>query len=134
MSARRSDLDRQFGEDFDLRKRLKKIEAELVDLRAAILGGGTPVPAPTGGTTTPAPMSATSKVYAQSMLSSTTWAIPGGTHGIGSSDLQVTCYNNATIRAEVKPTSITVNRYTFAVTIKWAFATAGRVVISGRTV
>jgi hypothetical protein len=65
--------------------------------------------------------------YALSFIASTTWTIPGARHGFNTRDLHVMTYD-ATGK-KVDPDSVTVDPSTFAVTITWATAQAGRAVI-----
>lgn len=130
-TARASDLDRGYGEDFDLRRKLKGIEAELDELRAIVLSGTVPVPSPTGGISPPGPATVGANIYAASFAAAATWTILGSQHAFTTADMTVTCYNAGSPRKVIVPTSVSVNLTTRDVTVTWAFATGGRVVIAG---
>lgn len=68
--------------------------------------------------------------YAATMSSSTTWSIPGTTHALNTADLAVFCRtDNGTAYVWVEPDDFIINKSSYDVTITWATATAGRVLI-----
>ena len=68
--------------------------------------------------------------YSASVASATTWTITGATHGLGTADLTVAVYDSGSpTRTRITPGSVTINDSTFDVTITFAVAQAGRVVI-----
>jgi len=131
MNARRSDLDRGYGEDFDLRHKLKAMATDIENLRAIVMSGVVPVPSITGGISSPAPATSGANIFAVTKLAATTWTVLGSQHGFTTADLAVTCYNAGSPRRVIVPTSVTVNLTNRDVTITWSIATGGRVVIAG---
>lgn len=72
-----------------------------------------------------------SQKYANTFGSSTTWSIPGATHGLGTADLLFTIFDSATgTRTVIVPDSVTVDSTVFDVTVTFVVAQAGRIVIS----
>lgn len=75
---------------------------------------------------------AASSAYSKTFSSATSWVITGAMHGLGTADLSFQFYDSATgTRLAVPLPEIAVNSTTYDVTITWATAQAGRVVIHG---
>ena len=64
--------------------------------------------------------------YAATVTSTTTVTVTGATHGIASSNLRVTCYDNASPRALVEPDSVTIDDTTHDVVINFFAAQSGK--------
>ena len=69
--------------------------------------------------------------YVSFFTSQTSISIPGSTHGLGTSNLLVQCYDNATPANLVEPSLITVDPNSFNVTVVFALAQSGRCVVNG---
>jgi hypothetical protein len=69
--------------------------------------------------------------FAAAESSSSTWTITGATHNLGSCDIQVQTWNNASPQALITPTAVTCDQSgTFNVVITFGSAQVGRVVLS----
>jgi hypothetical protein len=69
--------------------------------------------------------------YLAVFTSQTSISVPGATHGLGTSNLLVQCYDNATPANLVEPSLITVDPNSYNVTVVFATAETGRCVING---
>lgn len=68
--------------------------------------------------------------YATTFASQTTVTVPGTTHQLGTADLDVTVYDAATgTRNKIVPASVAIDSTTFDVTVTFAMAQSGRLVI-----
>ena len=69
--------------------------------------------------------------YVTFFTSQTAISVPGSTHGLGTSNLLVQCYDSATPANLVEPSLITVDPNSYNVTVAFATAETGRCVING---
>jgi len=69
--------------------------------------------------------------YVTFFTSQTSISITGSTHGLGTSNLLVQCYDSATPANLVEPSLITVDPNSYNVTVAFAAAETGRCVING---
>jgi hypothetical protein len=69
--------------------------------------------------------------YVTFFTSQTSISVPGSTHELGTSNLLVQCYDNATPSNLVEPSLITVDPNSYNVTVVFATAETGRCVING---
>ena len=69
--------------------------------------------------------------YVTFFTSQTSISIPGSTHGLGTSNLLVQCYDSATPSNLVEPSQIAVDPNSYSVTVVFATAETGRCVING---
>ena len=69
--------------------------------------------------------------YVTFFTSQTSISVPGSTHALGTSNLLVQCYDNATPSNLVEPSLITVDPNSYNVTVVFASAETGRCVING---
>ena len=69
--------------------------------------------------------------YATSFLSQSTVTIPGSVHQLGTANLIVECYDNATPANRVEPSAITVDPSSYDVVIVFAISRSGSCVING---
>jgi hypothetical protein len=69
--------------------------------------------------------------YVTFFTSQTSVSVPGSTHELGTSNLLVQCYDNATPSNLVEPSLITVDPNSYNVTVVFATAETGRCVING---
>ncbi|MGA3095260.1 MAG: hypothetical protein ABSF25_02300 [Bryobacteraceae bacterium] len=69
--------------------------------------------------------------YSASFLSQATVTIPGSVHQLGTANLIVECYDNATPANRVEPSAITVDPSSYDVVIVFAISRSGRCVING---
>jgi len=68
--------------------------------------------------------------YFTSFTLATTVTVPGTTHKLGTANLVVECYDNATPANLVEPDSVRVNPSTYDVTVAFAVPQTGRLVIN----
>jgi len=69
--------------------------------------------------------------YSQSFTSQTTIVIAGTTHGLGTANVIVGCYDNSVPALRITPSSITVHPATYDVTVTFISAQSGRCVLNG---
>jgi hypothetical protein len=69
--------------------------------------------------------------YVVTFTNQTSITVEGATHGLGTANLVVQCYDNATPSNLVEPSLITVDPNSFNVTVVFATAETGRCVING---
>ncbi len=69
--------------------------------------------------------------YTAAFTAATSVSVPGTTHGLGTSNLLVQCYDNASPSNYVEPSQISINPTAFDVTIAFATAESGRCVLAG---
>jgi hypothetical protein len=69
--------------------------------------------------------------YVTFFTAQTSVTVPGVTHGLGTANLLVQCYDNATPANLVEPSLITIDPNSFNVTVVFATAETGRCVING---
>jgi hypothetical protein len=69
--------------------------------------------------------------YTAFFTSATTVSIPGATHNLGTGNLIVQCYDNASPSNMVEPSLITTDPATYSVTVTFAAAQTGRCVLNG---
>jgi hypothetical protein len=69
--------------------------------------------------------------YVAFFTSQTSISIPGSTHGLGTSNLLVQCYDNSTPANLVEPSLITVDPNSYNVTVTFATVETGSCVING---
>jgi hypothetical protein len=69
--------------------------------------------------------------YAAALNGVTSITIPGAVHRLGTANLLVQCYDNASPANEVEPNGVTIDPGTYDVTIAFATAQSGQCVING---
>lgn len=69
--------------------------------------------------------------YVTSFTGQTSITVPGVTHGLGTPNLLVQCYDSATPANLVEPSLITIDPNNYAVTVDFATAETGRCVLNG---
>jgi hypothetical protein len=69
--------------------------------------------------------------YTAAFTAVTSVTVPGATHGLGTSNLLVQCYDNASPSNYFEPSQISINPVAFDVTIAFAAAESGRCVLAG---
>ena len=67
--------------------------------------------------------------YAETFSASTSWTLPGVTHGLGTKALIPMCWDTATPRQWIIPQGLTVHPTSFTVVVTWGLATAGTLVL-----
>lgn len=69
--------------------------------------------------------------YVTSFVAQTTVTITGATHGLATSDLQVSVYDTSSPKELILPASVTINTGTFTVVVTFGFAQSGSIVLIG---
>jgi hypothetical protein len=78
----------------------------------------------------PSPPDATGNQF-YPFASSTTWTIPGSSHGFGTDRLLIDVYDASTPRLWLPNATVTIHPSTFTITVSWLQATAGVVIVCG---
>jgi hypothetical protein len=93
------------------------------DANGNLVSAGGPCGTGTGG--------AGGGAYGANRTASTTWTVAGSEHGMGTCDLSYEIYGPASggVVSPVQPNSITCNTTNYDVTVSWATAQSGRIVI-----
>lgn len=69
--------------------------------------------------------------YSGTFTGQTAVSVPGSTHGLGTANLIVSCYDNGSPAKWIEPDSVTVHPSTYDVSISFATAQSGRCVLNG---